>query len=113
MIEAECKPTFGEKLYYELDRLLSWSPAARFLLLAGISFGLIFICAILYMIFAPESVDLFTALWWALVRVIDTGAFGDEEYFGPAFIAVICAICGLAVVASLIGKKIFPFFGQI
>src|ERR1700691_4621996 len=95
--------TFGERLYYELDRLLSWSPAMRFLLLGIVSFALILFCAFLIMVFGPEPMNLFSALWWSFIRVIDTGAFGDEESYASATIALISALCGMMVVASLIG----------
>lgn len=55
------------------------------------------------MVFSSESVGILSALWWALIRVIDTGAFGDEETYSGALIAFICSLCGLVVVASLIG----------
>lgn len=97
-------PSWRDRIYYEIDRLLSWSPVARFFLLGSVSFGLIFICSLLHMVFSSESVGILSALWWALIRVIDTGAFGDEETYSGALIAFICSLCGLVVVASLIGR---------
>jgi hypothetical protein len=59
------------------------------------------------------------SLWWAFGRVIDTGMvskttilrkegkFADERTLLERFVAVVCMVIGLIVVASLIGNSLF------
>lgn len=97
-------PTIGEKIHYELDRLLLTNAASRFILLATISGLLVVFGALLRIIFAQSgSVGIFSALWWAVVRVINTGTFASEETYTDATIAFFCTLSGWFVVASLIG----------
>lgn len=93
----------AERLWYEIDRLLSASHGARFILLGAISVLLIFICSVFAMI--VEGISFHSAIWWALIRVLDTAAFGDEERYLSAAVAMLCALGGMLVVASLIGAR--------
>lgn len=91
----------SERLRYEIDRLLSGSSGARFILLGVISLALILVCAVLAV--AVEGISFHSAVWWALVRVLNTSAFADEESYLSAAVAMLCALGGMLVVASLIG----------
>lgn len=42
----------------------------------------------------------------SLVRVIDTAAFGSEETVVRAAIAFLSSLCGMIVVATLIGSRL-------
>lgn len=95
----------SERLRYEIDRLLSGSSGARFILLGVISLFLIVTCAILAMV--VEGLPFHSAVWWAFIRVLDTAAFGDEESYLSAAVAMLCALGGMLVVASLIGANYF------
>lgn len=72
-------PTFGQKVRYQIDRFLSWRPLARILGLFLLSLALVAICAGLALLTVPpgaaegEGFDFFGAMWWSLMRVIDTG----------------------------------------
>lgn len=104
-------PTLGERIHYEADRLLSTKRAGRFILLGTFS-GFLIVCgALLRILFAQnEPVGIFPALWWAMVRVVNTGTFASEETFTFAAIAFFCTLSGWFVVATLIGvnRYIFP-----
>jgi hypothetical protein len=101
---AQSRVTLSERIYYELDRMLSWNPAYRFLLLFIVSFLLIVVCSGLIVAVAPGEVNsILHGMWWSLVRVIDTGKFGDEETSSVRLVAFLCSLAGLMVVASLIG----------
>ncbi|KAL6063398.1 Ion channel CASTOR, variant 2 [Balamuthia mandrillaris] len=120
-------PSLLDKLRYKVDYFLSAKKYARFLALFGISFLLVTFCALLADLVVPDpSFHFGEAMWWSMVRVIDTGSLEtssfassspvarseedeDEEttgyYDGAAVraVSVFTTLCGLAVVASLIG----------
>jgi Trk K+ transport system NAD-binding subunit len=100
------QPSFTEKLYYQLDCYLSASPSHRFTLLFGLSFTTVCICAFLSKLAFQTLNTEFAfaeAMWWSLTRVMDTGKFGDDEGFYVRAVSVFTSLCGLMVVASLIG----------
>lgn len=102
-------PSFGDKVRYQVDRFLSWSPFARFVGLFGLSFILVFICAVLAKVVMPppedpnDTFDLFEALWWAMTRVADAGTMGDDKGTLVRFVATLATLSGVGVVALLIG----------
>lgn len=101
-------PSTGDKIRYQIDRFLSWSPMARFVGLFGLSFILVAINATLARIFMPqpeegEAFDYFEALWWATGRVADAGTMGDDQGTLIRGIALFTTLCGVGVVALLIG----------
>ncbi len=102
-------PSVGDKARYQVDRFLSWSPIARFLGLFGVSFVLVFICAVLARLVMPGSedptkpFDLFEALWWAMTRVADAGTMGDDQGTLVRAVATLATLSGVGVVALLIG----------
>lgn len=98
---TNAKPTLSERLSYDLDRWLSAHAASRFLLLGLVALASIFFCAILISVI--EGMPIHSAIWWALIRVIDTAAFGGEERYGASLVAFVSSISGMVVVASLIG----------
>jgi len=161
-------PSTGDKIRYQIDRFLSWSPAARFLGLFLISFLLISFNAVIVKFLMPVdtetvSVDdakelletepgleapikeaieaalenpsdgrisvaflekfgnqgkaiqqrlvkknamgIFQGYWWATTRVFDAGTMGDDDSKGAivALLAIFTTLCGVGVVALLIG----------
>ncbi|MCU0696679.1 MAG: hypothetical protein MUC96_09135 [Myxococcaceae bacterium] len=102
-------PSFGDKVRYQVDRFLSWSPFARFVGLFGLSFILVFCCAVLAKLVMPppedpnDTFDLFEALWWAMTRVADAGTMGDDKGTLVRFVATLATLSGVGVVALLIG----------
>jgi len=100
-------PTTGDKLRYQVDRFLSWSPLARFLGLFGISFLLISIAATLSMFVMPDDPekphDFLEQMWWALTRVADAGTMGDDTGTAVRAVAIFSTLSGVFVVALLIG----------
>lgn len=107
--EIHDQPTFGDKVRYQVDRFLSWSPMARFVGLFGLSFILVSFCAVLAKLAMPppedpsETFDIFEALWWAMTRVADAGTMGDDKGTLVRFIATLATLSGVGVVALLIG----------
>jgi ion channel POLLUX/CASTOR len=98
------QPTTSDKLRYHIDRFLSWSPFARFLGLFALSFTLILICGILAKLAGgPKDESLLEAMWWAMTRVLDAGTMGDDEGFLIRAVATLSTLCGVGVVALLIG----------
>src|SRR3954471_19328119 len=67
------KPSAGDKLRYQVDRFLSWSPLARFVGLFGLSFLLISVNAIAVRFLMPPEDDkafgVLDGFWWATTRV--------------------------------------------
>lgn len=102
-------PTFGQKVRYQIDRFLSWSPLARILGLFLLSLALVAICAGLALLTVPpgaaegEGFDFFEAMWWSLMRVIDTGTMAEDRGLLVRSVAVLSTLCGIMVVAILIG----------
>lgn len=102
-------PSFGDKVRYQVDRFLSWSPIARFVGLFGLSFMLVTLNAIFARIAMPpaaegeEAFDFLEAMWWALGRVADAGTMGDDKGTIVRGIAIFTTMCGVGVVALLIG----------
>jgi len=102
-------PSFGDKVRYQVDRFLSWSPIARFVGLFGLSFLLVSLNAVFARIAMPapaegeEAFDFLEAMWWALGRVADAGTMGDDKGTLVRGIAIFTTLCGVGVVALLIG----------
>jgi Trk K+ transport system NAD-binding subunit len=102
-------PSFGDKLRYQVDRFLSWSPLARFFGLFLLSFLLISINAgAVRFLMPPEEGKNFGFLegyWWATTRVLDSGTMGQDNEKGwiVAALAIFTTLCGVGVVALLIG----------
>lgn len=103
------RPSLGDRVRYQIDRFLSWSPLARFIGLFVLSFVLVALCAGLAMLVMPQpepdgtTFDFLEAMWWSMTRVADAGTMGDDVGTGVRFVAVLATICGLGVVALLIG----------
>jgi ion channel POLLUX/CASTOR len=97
-------PTLGNKIRYHVDRFLSWSPLSRFLGLFILSFILILICGGLAVaVEAPKEKNLLEGMWWAMTRVLDAGTMGDDEGTLVRMVGTLSTLCGLGVVALLIG----------
>ncbi len=102
-------PSFGDKVRYQVDRFLSWSPISRFVGLFGLSFLLITINATAARIAMPPpaegaaTFDFLEAMWWSLGRVLDAGTMGGDEGTVVRGIAIFTTLCGVGVVALLIG----------
>lgn len=103
-------PSTGDKIRYQVDRFLSWSPAARFLGLFALSFLLISLNAVIVKFLMPvgedgETFGIFQGYWWATTRVFDAGTMGDDDSKGAvvALLAIFTTLCGVGVVALLIG----------
>jgi K+/H+ antiporter YhaU regulatory subunit KhtT len=103
------QPSFGDKVRYQVDRFLSWSPLARFLGLFGLSVVLVLFCGTLATLAMPPPsgddppFDLFEALWWAMLHVTDTGALGNDKPGWIRLVGIIGTLSGISVVALLIG----------
>src|SRR5687767_8204156 len=102
-------PSTGDKIRYQIDRFMSWSPMARFIGLFGLSFILISFCAGLAIAVMPrpenpeESFDFLEAMWWSMTRVADAGTMGDDQGTAVRFVATLSTLSGVMVVALLIG----------
>ncbi len=102
-------PSLSDTLRYQIDRFLSWSPFARFVGLFGLSFVLVVGCAgLVWLVMPPpedpkDTFDFFEALWWALTRVADSGTMGDDKGTLVRTVAIFATLCGVGVVALLIG----------
>lgn len=102
------RPSFGDKVRYQVDRFLSWSPMARFVGLFGLSFILVTCCAALAVVVMPPAEDgakfeFLEAMWWAMTRVADAGTMGDDSGTAVRFVATLATLSGVGVVALLIG----------
>ncbi len=100
-------PTTSDKVRYQVDRFLSWSPFARFLGLFALSFLLITFCAVLAKIVVKpeegETFDFFEAMWFAMTRVADAGTMGGDKGTLTRIVATMATLSGVGVVALLIG----------
>lgn len=100
-------PTTGDRIRYQIDRFLSWSPFARFLGLFAISFVLVTFCAVLAKIVVTpdegETFDFFEAMWFAMTRVADAGTMGGDKGTLTRIVATMATLSGVGVVALLIG----------
>ncbi len=107
MAEPSEVPGFGDRLRYQVDRFLSWSPFARFFGLFVLSFLLVLVNAALVRQAWPQSAeepfDFGDALWWATGRVADAGTMGDDQGTLVRAIALFTTLCGVGVIALLIG----------
>ncbi len=93
--------TFGDVFVYKLDRVLSGNPAGRLLVLGGVA--AIFVCVAAALRFIVSGEPVSSSLWWSIVATLDPVKFAEEETFGAIMVGVFASICGLVVVASLIG----------
>jgi ion channel POLLUX/CASTOR len=99
-------PTLGDQVRYQVDRFLSWNPMARFVGLFGLSLALVLFNAVLARLVTPaneEPSDFLEAMWWALGRVADAGTMGDDKGTLVRAVAIFTTLCGVGVVALLIG----------
>lgn len=100
-------PSTGDRVRYQVDRFLSWSPLARFLGLFALSFVLVTVCAVLAkLVVTPEegeTFDFFEAMWFAMTRVADAGTMGGDKGTLTRFVATLATLSGVGVVALLIG----------
>ncbi|MCC6338099.1 MAG: NAD-binding protein [Myxococcales bacterium] len=108
MSDAADKPSFADKVRYQVDRFLSWSPMARFVGLFGLSFLLVSFCATLAVLVMPPAedgnkVEFLEAMWWAMTRVADAGTMGGDSGTWVRFVATLATLSGVGVVALLIG----------
>lgn len=105
--ETTDAPSAGDKVRYQIDRFLSWSPLARFIGLFGISFILITIAAGMSLFVLPADPenprDFMEQMWWALTRVADAGTMGDDTGTAVRAVAIFSTLSGVFVVALLIG----------
>lgn len=103
------RPSFGDKVRYQVDRFLSWSPMARFVGLFGLSFILVIVCAVLAKLVMPppetpgDTFDFLEAMWWSMMRVSDAGNMAGDVGTAVRFVAVLATLAGIGVVALLIG----------
>ncbi len=109
MSDTSDVPSFGDKVRYQVDRFLSWSPMARFLGLFVVSLLLVTFNATLALLAQPPageeggSFDFFEAMWWATGRVADAGTMGGDTGTLVRAVAILTTLCGVGVVALLIG----------
>jgi hypothetical protein len=47
--------------------------------------------------------DFLASLWWSIIATLDPVKFADENTIGTRLVGVLSSVCGLVVVASLIG----------
>ncbi|MHB8877540.1 MAG: CASTOR/POLLUX-related putative ion channel [Myxococcaceae bacterium] len=103
----EDAPSTGDKIRYQLDRFMSWSPAARFIGLLLVSIILITSCASLGFLVMPKDgekpFDFLEAMWWSMTRIADGGTMGADEGTLVRFVATLATLSGVFVVALLIG----------
>jgi hypothetical protein len=93
--------TYSDVCVYKLDRVLSGNPAGRLLVLGVVSAVFVFVAGLLRFIVTGESVS--ASLWWSIIATLDPVKFSEEETFGAILVGVFASVCGLVVVASLIG----------
>lgn len=102
------RPGFGDRVRYQIDRFLSWSPLARFLGLFVLSFLLVALCGGLAMAVGVEPPEgqrwnILEAAWWAMSRVLDAGTMSDDKGTLIRLVATLSTLSGVAVVTLLIG----------
>lgn len=100
------KPTFSEKVRYYIDLFMSSSSSSQFIGLFALSFILVTLCAILIVAVSPETSglkdNLLEAMWWAMIRVIDTSGLANDQGALVRLVAVLATLSGIMVVALLI-----------
>jgi Trk K+ transport system NAD-binding subunit len=100
-------PSTGDKIRYQVDRFLSWSPAARFVGLFGLSLVLVSFAATLSVLVMPadpeKPFNFFEAMWWSTTRVLDAGTMGDDSGTVVRAVAIFTTLCGVGVISLLIG----------
>ena len=101
------RPSRSDHIRYRIDLFMSWNPMARFIGLFVVSFVLIALCAGLAMLVsdhdANQSKNIFDAMWWSMMRVIDAGAMAEDSGTWVRVVAVLATLSGIMVVALLIG----------
>lgn len=102
-------PGRGDRFRYQLDRFLSFGPAARFVGLLVLSLVLVLVGAVLVLVVMParpegtQRFDFLEALWWAMTRMLDAGTFTGDEGALVRFTGLLATLAGVGVVALLIG----------
>jgi hypothetical protein len=107
MADSAEGPSTGDKIRYQVDRFLSWSPVARFVGLFGLSFFLVAFAATLSVLVMPtdpeKPFNFFEGMWWSLTRVLDGGTMGGDQGTVVRAVSIFTTLCGVGVISLLIG----------
>lgn len=106
MDQSEQRITLRERLRYRLDNGLVRGAPVILLLLSAVMLGLVLAVAVAMWVVGvgPGNQDLSLGdeLWIAVTRILDSGAFGDDEGGGFRLVTLAITVAGLVAVAVLI-----------
>ena len=102
------KVTFGGKLRYKFDNLMSKGPIAMIGLLAVLSFLVVLIAGTILWAFhiAPEGEEpmgIIEGVWVSLMRTLDSGTMGGDMGWGFRIVAFMVTLGGIFIISTLIG----------
>lgn len=104
------KYTFRQRFGYWFDNLMSRGTPALIGILAVITLAIIVVAGLVIAvggrIVAPEGADspgFFEAVWWSLMRTLDSGTMGGDAGWGFRFVMLLVTIGGIFIVSALIG----------
>lgn len=93
--------TLRDVFVYRLDRILSGHPAGRLLVLGLVAALAVLFSGLLRRLVSDDGMG--QSLWWSIIATLDPVKFAEEERSGPILVGVLASMCGLVVIASLIG----------
>lgn len=100
--------TIKQRLRYFFDNTLSRGTASIIIWLAILSFGLVLIFGVIYMITGlnlegEEGMGFFEALWQSLMRSVDPGTVAGDSGWAFRLLGLVVTIGGIFILSTLIG----------
>jgi Trk K+ transport system NAD-binding subunit len=102
------KPGFRARLRYRFDTVMSRGTGIVILWLAGITFGLVFVAALVLTIFGigineDKTPSLLERFWQSLLRILDPGTFSGDSGWPLRVTMLLVTLLGVLIGGSLIG----------
>jgi len=102
------KVTFGGKLRYKFDNLMSKGPIAMISLLGIMSLLVVAVAGVILWLFhispeGEEPMNFVEGAWQSLMRTLDSGTMGSDAGWGFRIVAFLVTLGGIFIISTLIG----------
>ena len=97
------KPTFGEKVAYKVDNLMSLNPFFKLFGLIAVSAVIVLVGGVAYALVTNKGQDFLEGFWAAWLFLADTGTQAEETKTLTRTVGLVITIGGMLVFALLLG----------